>query len=416
MRIRRDSYLEKIISRMHTNSIKIITGIRRCGKSYLLFNLFYDHLRSLGINDAHILRYQLDDLKNKALRDTHALYDEIKNSIVDEDMYYVLIDEIQLVPEFHEILNSLLHMSNVDVYVTGNNSKFLSKDIVTEFRGRSSEIRLRPLSFSEYANAVNMEPRDALEEFMDFGGMPEILQFSDEESKTDYLKSLVSKVYITDIIERNGVEHEIELEKIVELLGSSIGSLTNVKKITDTLRTVMGSDITDKTVKRYLDHLCDSFLFEESKRFDVKGRKYFSTNSKFYIADVGLKNARENFRQNDKPHIMENIIYNELRCRGYDVDIGVVEITEVIDDARKKKSIEIDFVANRGNLRIYIQSAYSMYDETKRNAELRPFLKVNDSFKKIIVQREYSKPRLDENGILHIGLLNFLMDPNSIQF
>ena len=206
------------------------------------------------------------------------------------------------------------------------------------------------------------------------------------------------------------------MEKIVELLGSSIGSLTNVKKITDTLRTVMGSDITDKTVKRYLDHLCDSFLFEESKRFDVKGRKYFSSNSKFYIADVGLKNARENFRQNDKPHIMENIIYNELRCRGYDVDIGVVEITEVIDDARKKKSIEIDFVANRGNLRIYIQSAYSMYDETKRNAELRPFLKVNDSFKKIIVQREYSKPRLDENGILHIGLLNFLMDPNSIQF
>jgi len=321
-----------------------------------------------------------------------------------------------LVPEFHEILNSLLHMSNVDVYVTGSSSKFLSKDIVTEFRGRSSEIRLRPLSFSEYANAVNMEPRDALEEFMDFGGMPEILQFSDEESKTDYLRSLVSKVYITDIIERNGVEHEIELEKIVELLGSSIGSLTNVKKITDTLRAVMGSDITDKTVKRYLDHLCDSFLFEESKRFDVKGRKYFSTNSKFYIADVGLKNARENFRQNDKPHIMENIIYNELRCRGYDVDIGVVEITEVIDDARKKKSLEIDFVANRGNLRIYIQSAYSMYDETKRNAELRPFLKVNDSFKKIIVQREYSKPRLDENGILHIGLLNFLMDPNSIQF
>ena len=416
MKIRRDSYLERIISKMHTKSIKIVTGIRRCGKSYLLFNLFYDHLRSTGVDDDHILRYQLDDLRNKDLRDAYALYYEIMNRITDESMYYILIDEIQLVPEFHEILNSFLHISNVDVYVTGSNSKFLSKDIVTEFRGRSTEIRLRPLSFSEYVNAVDMEPMDALEEFMDFGGMPEILQYPDEESKTNYLKSLISKVYLTDIIERNSVDHEMELEKIVELLCSSIGSLNNVKKITDTLRTEMRSNITDKTVKRYMEHLCDSFLFEESKRYDVKGRKYFSTNSKFYIADIGLKNAKENFRQNDRPHIMENIIFNELRCRGYDVDVGVVETTEVVEGDRKKKALEIDFVANHGNLRIYIQSAYSLDDETKRNTELRPFLKVNDSFKKVIVQKDYLRPRFDDNGILHIGLLNFLMDPNSIQF
>ena len=328
-------------------------------------------------------------------------------------MYYVLIDEIQLVEDFFEVLNSLLHRRNLDTYVTGSNSKFLSKDIVTEFKGRSTEIRVRPLSFREFVQAKNLDPRDCIDEYMDYGGMPELFQFVSDKQKTDYLSNLLEKVYLTDIVERHHIRNVRELGDLTDVLISSIGSAGSIKKITDTMHTRNRVKITDKTVKKYVGYLCDAYLFEEARRYDIKGRKHIDAEKKYYISDVGLKNAREHFRQNESSHIMENIIYNELRCRGYDVDVGTVYTTKKEDGKRKRIGCEVDFVANRGNDRVYIQSTYQMDEDKVRQREKRPYLSVKDSFRKVIITMDGRHSRFDEDGVEHIGLIDFLLDPHS---
>ena len=413
MIIRRDDYLNRLIESKHTRTIKVVSGIRRCGKSFLLFELFADHLRDSGIDESHILTYELDMLENAHLRDKNVLYQDILSRITGDGMYYVLIDEVQLVKDFYEVLNSLLHKKNVDTYVTGSNSRFLSKDIVTEFKGRSTEIRLRPLSFREYVDAKGLDPRDCIGEYMDYGGMPELFQYSSAKQKTDYLVNLLDKVYITDIVERHKIRNVREFGDLTDVLISSIGSANSVTKITDTMRTRNRVKITDKTVKKYIGYLCDAYLFEEARRYDIKGRKHIDSEKKYYIADSGLKNAREHFRQNDTTHIMENIIYNELRCRGYDVDVGSVYRTRTSDGKRKRIGCEVDFVANRGNDRVYIQSSYRM-DEDVEKRERRPYLSIKDSFRKIVITMDGGKRRYDEDGIERIGLIEFLMDPESV--
>ncbi len=413
MIIRRDDYLNRLIESEHTRSVKIVSGIRRCGKSFLLFELFAEHLLESGIDPPHILRYELDLLENAALRDRDALYDDILSKIRDDGIYYVLIDEVQLVDGFYEVLNSLLHRRNVDTYVTGSNSRFLSRDIVTEFRGRSTEIRVRPLSFREFVNAKGADPRDCIGEYLDYGGMPEIFQYVSEKQKTDYLANLMDTVYLTDIVERHRIRNVRELGDLTDVLVSSIGSASSIKKITDTMNARGRSKITDKTVKNYVGYLCEAFLFEEARRYDIKGRKHIDSEKKYYIADPGLKNAREHFRQNDTSHIMENIIYNELRCRGYDVDVGTIYRTESEEGRRTRIGSEVDFVANRGNTRIYIQSAYTL-DGDVQIREKRPYLSMKDSFRKIIITMDGRGGRYDEDGIVRIGLIEFLMDSESI--
>ena len=413
MIIRRDDYLNRLIESKHTRSVKVVSGIRRCGKSFLLFELFTDYLLESGTDPFHILRYELDLLENAALRDRNALYNDILSKIKDDGMYYVLIDEVQLVDGFYEVLNSLLHRRNVDTYVTGSNSRFLSKDIVTEFKGRSTEIRVRPLSFREFVSAKGADPRDCIDEYMDYGGMPELFQYVSEKQKTDYLVNLMEMVYLTDIVERHRIRNVKEFGDLADVLVSSIGSACSIKKITDTMHTRGRSEITDKTVKKYVGYLCDAFLFEEARRYDIKGRKHIDSEKKYYIADPGLKNAREHFRQNDTSHIMENIIYNELRCRGYDVDVGTIYRTQSEDGKRKRIGCEVDFVANRGNTRIYIQSTYRMDGDVQKR-EKRPYLSMKDSFRKIIISMDGKDGRYDEDGVESISLIGFLMDPDCI--
>lgn len=413
MIIRRDGYLNRLTESKHTRTIKVVSGIRRCGKSFLLFELFADHLRDSGVERSHILTYELDLLENARLRDKNVLYQDILSRITGDGMYYVLIDEVQLVDDFFEVLNSLLHRKNVDAYVTGSNSRFLSEDIVTEFKGRSTEIRLRPLSFREYVDAKGLDPRDCIEEYMDYGGMPELFQYNSAKQKTDYLVNLLDKVYITDIVERHKIRNVREFGDLADVMVSSIGSASSVTKITDTMRTHNRAKITDKTVKKYIGYLCDAYLFEEARRYDIKGRKHIDSEKKYYIADSGLKNAREHFRQNDSTHIMENIIYNELRCRGYDVDVGSIYRTQASDGKRERIGCEVDFVANRGNERVYIQSAYRMDGDVEKR-ERRPYLSLKDSFRKIIVTMDGGKRRYDVDGIERIGLIEFLMDSESI--
>ncbi len=413
MIIRRDGYLNRLTESKHTRTIKVVSGIRRCGKSFLLFELFADHLRDSGVKRSHILIYELDLLENARLRDKNVLYQDILSRITGDGMYYVLIDEVQLVDDFFEVLNSLLHRKNVDAYVTGSNSRFLSEDIVTEFKGRSTEIRLRPLSFREYVDAKGLDPRDCIEEYMDYGGMPELFQYNSAKQKTDYLVNLLDKVYITDIVERHKIRNVREFGDLADVMVSSIGSASSVTKITDTMRTHSRAKITDKTVKKYIGYLCDAYLFEEARRYDIKGRKHIDSEKKYYIADSGLKNAREHFRQNDSTHIMENIIYNELRCRGYDVDVGSIYRTRASDGKRERIGCEVDFVANRGNERVYIQSAYRMDGDVEKR-ERRPYLSLKDSFRKIIVTMDGGKRRYDVDGIERIGLIEFLMDSESI--
>ncbi len=413
MIIKRDDYLARLIESKHTRSIKIVSGIRRCGKSFLLFELFDEHLRSTGVDSSHILKYELDLIENTGLRDKNTLYQDILSKITDEGMYYVLIDEVQLVDDFYEVLNSLLHRKNIDTYVTGSNSKFLSKDIVTEFKGRSTEIRLYPLSFREFVNAKGMDPRDCLDEYMDYGGMPELFQYSSDKQKTDYLVNLMDMVYLTDIVERHHVRNVRELGDLTDIMVSSIGSANSITKITDTMHTRNRVKITDKTVKKYIEYLCDSFLFEEARRYDIKGRKHIDSEKKYYISDVGLKNAREHFRQNDTSHIMENIIFNELRCRGFDVDVGTIYTSQSSEGKRKRIGSEVDFVANRGNNRIYIQSAYHL-EGTVQEREKRTYLSIRDSFRKIIITMDGREGRYDEDGIETMGLIEFLMNPDSI--
>ena len=425
--IARDIYLKRLIDRMDNGAIKIITGIRRCGKSVLLFDLFGEYLLGRGVPADHIIKFAFDseeDLEKigedmitlateKRSVDPHKFSAFIRSRTGGDGKYYLLLDEVQRLGAFEAVLNGYLYKKNFDVYVTGSNSRFLSTDILTEFRGRGDEIRLYPLSFAEFYSARGGDKYEAWDEYHVFGGMPALFACKTDEQKTDYLRSLTAKVYLTDIAERNNVQHPDELDSIVDFLCSSIGSLTNPKKISDTLRSVKGRSVSDVTVKAYLGYLCDAFLFDSAKRYDVKGKKYFDTPLKYYAADVGLRNARLNFRQTEENHIMENVIFNELKIRGCSVDVGVVDVREPTDGKYRQKRLEIDFIASRGSKKYYIQSAYEMPTEEKLRQEKRSLEKTGDSFKKIVVVKDNIRPQIDENGIITVGLVNFLLDPNS---
>lgn len=417
MEIKRDAYLNKLIRKRKNSLIKIVTGVRRCGKSYLLFRLFHDYLKNIGIEDDHIIEIALDDRTNKALRDPDALLAFIKESITDKEDYYIVLDEVQYLPEFEDALNSLLHIPNADVYVTGSNSKFLSSDLITQFRGRGDEIRVHPLSFSEYVSAYQGSLDEAWDDYLVFGGLPMILSMQVPEDKEEYLTSLFQKVYVSDIVDRHNVRNKAELDELVDILASSTGSYTNHSKLVRTFKSVKGKIISDKTVKTYIDYLQDSFLINKANRYDIKGKKYIGSLCKYYFEDIGLRNARLGFRQIEPPHLMENIIYNELKYRGYLVDVGVVEHYKNLQDGKKKKSqLEVDFVATKGSEKYYIQSAFALSSEEKIEQEQRSLLYIPDSFRKIIVVGDNIKVRRDENGIITIGLKNFLLDENSLKF
>lgn len=413
--IKRDRYLNRLIGRKWNGSVKVVTGVRRCGKSYLLFKLFRDHLISEGVKPENIIEIALDDIRNKPLRDPDALYGEIVGR-TGAGEHYLLLDEIQFVNGFEDVINGLRRLSNLDIYVTGSNSRMLSKDILTEFRGRGDEVRVQPLSFSEFASAYPGSREEAWRQYRTFGGMPEILAKRDEEQKISYLQNLMGEVYLKDIIERNGVRSAGGLEEVTDLLCSAVGSLTNPLKISNTLKTAGRSGTDNETVARYIGLLEDSFLFERVKRYDIKGRKYIGTPSKYYAADVGLRNARLNYRQQEETHIMENIIYNELRSRGFAVDVGVVEDRSSLNGVAGYRQLEIDFVASKGNRRYYIQSSFAVPEGEKREQEIRPFLKNNDSFKKLLIVGDDIYPYIDGNGIVTMGILQFLTDGDSLDY
>jgi predicted AAA+ superfamily ATPase len=415
MEIKRNLYLNKIINRKHNGLIKVITGIRRCGKSYLLFNLFYDHLIQSGIAENHIIKVAFDMRKNASLRTPDALCKFVESKMTDSATYYILLDEIQMLEEFVSVLNEFLHYKNADVYVTGSNSKFLSSDIVTEFRGRGDDIQIHPLSFAEYASVFSGTEETAWQEYYTYGGLPLILSMNSDEQKSEYLKGQFRKVYLTDIIERNKVRHESELEEFVNILSSAVGSLSNPLKLSRTFKSVKNVEISSVTLSKYAEYLENAFLINKAHRYDIKGKRYIGTPFKYYFEDVGLRNARLNFRQIEENHIMENIIYNELRIRGFNVDVGVVEARDKIADGEyAKKQFEVDFVANLGSRRYYIQSAFEMSTEKKLAQEKRPLTRIDDSFKKIIVVRENIKLKRDDNGFVIMGIREFLLNPNSL--
>lgn len=415
MIINRERYLNKIIQRKHNRLVKIITGIRRCGKSYLLFNLFYDHLIQSGVDGDHIIKIALDDWANKEFRDPDRLYGYVKSSIRDDKMYYILLDEVQLITHFEDVLNGLMHVNNCDVYVTGSNAKFLSKDIITEFRGRGDQIHINPLSFSEFISVYNGSKEDAWKEYMLYGGLPNIVLMQSSELKKEFLINLFNETYLNDVISRYNIRNDAELGELINILASSIGSLTNPNKLSDTFKSVKKMDISNHTIKSYLDYFEDSFLIQNSLRYDVKGKKYINTPSKYYFTDIGLRNARLNFRQLEENHIMENIIYNELKIRGFSVDVGVVTLnTKDADGKSIRKQLEIDFICNKGDQKYYIQSAFRMDSEEKEKQELRSLNSLDDSFKKIIVIGNKELMTKDENGYLRIGLLDFLLNDNSL--
>lgn len=416
MEIKRDVYLNKLIRKKKNGLIKVVTGVRRCGKSYLLFHLFHDHLRSSGVPDDHIIEVALDDRINKALRDPDEMLRFIKESIQDKEDYYIILDEVQYLDEFEDVLNSLLHIRNADVYVTGSNSQFLSSDVITQFRGRGDEIHVYPLSFSEYVSAYQGTLDEAWDDYLVYGGLPLILSMNEAEDKAEYLNSLFQKVYISDIVERHNVRNKAELDELVNILASAIGSYTNQNKLVRTFKSVKGKAITDKTIKNYIDYLIDSFLISKAVRYDIKGRKYIGSPAKYYFEDVGLRNARLGFRQVEQTHLMENIIYNELRIRGYHVDVGMVEYYYTRQDGKRgKKQLEVDFIATKGSEKYYIQSAFALPTAEKTDQEQRGLLSISDSFRKIVVVGDNIKVRRDENGIITIGLRNFLMDENSLK-
>lgn len=416
MIIQRKKYLDMLISGEGNNLVKIVTGVRRCGKSFLLFKLFRNYLTEKGVDEQHIIELSLDDLRNKKLRNPETLLEYIDSHLLnDKKTTYIILDEVQLVQDFVEVLLSLLHTPFVDVYVSGSNSKFLSKDVVTEFRGRGDEIRVFPLSFSEFYSAVGGDKSEVWKEYYTYGGLPQILEFDSEKKKSDYLKNLYELTYMKDVQERNHLRNTDGLFKVVQMLASCIGSPTNPKRISDTFKTVEKKAVTDKTILNYIECLKDAFLIEEALRYDVKGRKYIGTETKYYFEDIGLRNAILNFRQQEEPHIMENIIYNELKYRGFNVDVGFVETWENKSSGKSfRHGLEVDFVVNKGAERIYIQSAFKLPTDEKKEQEERPLLNINDSFKKIIITGENIKRKTDEKGILTIGLLDFLLDEKCI--
>lgn len=408
--IKRDVYLNKIIEKRENGLIKIITGIRRCGKSYLLDPLFKNYLLKSGVKEDHIIKLDLDERKNNKFLDPDQLDQYIRDLIKDNDQYFLILDEIQKVEDFESVLNGFLHIRNLDVYVTGSNSKFLSSDIITEFRGRGDEVRIHPLSFSEFYSAFNGTKEEAWEQYVVYGGLPRILSFKNEVEKSEYLKKLFEKTYLDDIVERNTVQRVDVLDAVVNILASSIGSLTNPNKLSNTFESSGFKDVSVNTITSYINYLQDSFLIEKATRYDVKGKKYIQTPYKFYFSDIGLRNCRLNFRQQEETHIMENIIFNELLYRGYNVDVGVVEIREGDD----KKQVEVDFVCNQYNKRYYIQSALSLPTREKTIQEERPLMNIPDNFKKIIVVKDDIKSWISEEGISIVGLKEFLLNPNSM--
>ena len=409
--IKRDIYLNRLISRKENGLIKIVTGIRRCGKSYLLDPLFKNHLIENGVKEDHIIKLELDKIENEEYHNASKLNDFIKSKIKDKNMYYILLDEIQLVDGFESVLNGFLYERNLDVYVTGSNSKFLSSDIITEFRGRGDEVKVFPLSFSEYVEAFNVDKYEAWNEYILFGGLPLILSKKNDEEKSQYLKDEFERTYIKDIVERNNVQRVDILDSVINMLASSVGSLTNPKKIYDTFLSNGEKEISSNTVNTYLKYIEDSFIVNKSDRYDIKGKKYIQTPQKYYFSDIGLRNARLNFRQQEENHLMENIIYNELIVRGYNVDVGVVEIR---DENKKRKQLEIDFVCNLGNKRYYIQSVLNLDTREKTIQEERPFMNINDNFKKIIVVKDNIKHWITEEGILVVGIQEFLLNKDSL--
>ena len=417
MRVSRDRYLDRLIARKNNGLIKIVTGVRRCGKSYLLFNLFREHLEQSGVDEDHIIAIALDSEENRELRDPRKLYDFLLSKVTDQSYHYIILDEIQMVDGFEPVLNSLLRRENLDVYVTGSNSRFLSSDIITEFRGRGDVVNVRPLSFSEFLSVYEGDRYDALAEYMDYGGLPELLRLKTDEQKAAYLRSIMDATYILDIVERNRVQLPYAMGNIVDVLSSTSGSLVNPRKIKDTMESSGYRSADEDTIVRYLGFLEDAFLFEKAVRYDVKGRRYIGALAKYYPVDHGLANARVGFRQTmDRPHIMENIIYNELRSRGYSVDVGVVESRQNEGGRSVRVTTEVDFIARKGPRITYIQSAYRMDDEEKREQELRPLRKIGDSFRKVVITGDFMNPNLNDEGILFIGLMQFLCDEKSLDF
>ena len=416
MDIKRDKYLNDLINRMHNGMIKVVTGIRRCGKSYLLFNIFKNYLLEHGVTALHIITIELDQRKNKKYRDPDTILDYIESLIEDDEQYYIMLDEVQMLQEFEEVLNSLLHIRNADIYVTGSNSKFLSKDVITEFRGRGDEIHVYPLTFKEFMEAYDGDMYRGWAEYVVYGGLPLTVTMKTEEQKISYLTNLFKETYLKDIIERHHIEKTQELEDLVNILASAIGSLTNPPKIEATFKSAIQSTISLNTIRQYIEHLEDAFIINKANRYNVKGRKYIGTPLKYYFEDVGLRNARLGFRQVEETHLMENIIYNELRSRGYTVDVGVVEKRGTDENGKEyKNQLEIDFVANLGSKRYYIQSAFSMPTEEKRIQEKASLVNVNDSFKKIIVVKDVVNVTRDEDGITTMSIYDFLLKENSLE-
>ena len=416
MEIKRDIYLQKLIKRMHNGMIKVITGIRRVGKSYLLFTLFRNYLKSQGVAADHIIAIELDTLENERYRNPHTLLEYVKSQMIDDGEYYIFLDEVQLLPSFESVLNSFLYMQNVDVYVTGSNSKFLSKDVITEFRGRGDEVHVYPVSFREYMDVFDGDKYEGWSSYVTFGGLPLTVTMATDEQRMAYLTGLFEETYIKDIIERNHIEKVQEINDLINILASGIGSLTNASKIEATFRSVIHSDISLNTIRTYIDHLKDAFIVNEVNRYDVKGRKYIGTPLKYYFEDVGLRNARLGFRQVEETPLMENIIYNELRVRGYRVDVGVVvKRSRTEEGVQEKKQLEIDFVANMGSKRYYIQSASSLPEAEKRAQEKASLINVNDSFKKIIIVKDVVKPLYDDDGILTMSIFDFLLNESSLE-
>lgn len=416
MEIKRDRYLNTLISKEHNGLIKVITGMRRCGKSYLLFTLFKEHLLSEGVEEEHIIEIAFDAFENKKYRDPDVLYPYLKEQMKDNAMYYVLLDEVQLLGEFESILNSLIRMKNVDVYVTGSNARFLSKDVITEFRGRGDEVHMYPLSFAEFMSVYQGTKQDGWNEYMLYGGIPLVLEFTTPDQKSTFLKSLFEETYISDIVGRHNIRNKEELEELLNILSSAIGSLTNPEKLSATFRTVKKKKISNSTIKRYIDYLCDSFLIDGAIRYDVKGKKYIDTPVKYYFTDMGLRNARLNFRQLEETHSMENIIFNELKMRGFNVDVGVIVQYDTNEKGNSiRKQLEIDFVCNQGSKRYYIQSAYAIPDQAKMEQEQRSLMLTGDFFKRIIITKDAPAPYYNESGMLIMSVYDFLLNANSLE-
>ena len=417
MEIKRDIYLKQLIDRRDNGMIKVITGIRRCGKSFLLFTIFKRYLLENGVDADHIIEIALDGIENEELRDPKTCFKYIKDALKDDGKYYLLLDEVQFMPRFEEVLNSLLRMNNIDVYVTGSNSRFLSSDIVTEFRGRGDEIRIYPLSFAEFYSAYDGDYDDAWNEYMIYGGLPQIAGFQSERQKADYLRNIFENVYLKDVIERNKIQNVDEIGILVDVLASSIGAPTNPSKIANTFSSERHMTYVNKTISNHIDHLADAFLISKASRYDIKGRKYIGANLKYYFTDLGLRNAHLNFRQQEPTHIMENIVYNELLIRGYNVDVGVVGIFDNDKDGKPvRKQLEVDFVVNQGNQRYYIQVAYDMTSEEKQSQEFNSLRNISDSFKKIVIVNGSIKPWRNDEGFVIMGMKYFLLHADSLEY